>query len=113
MCAHKRISVNVVEQVIEGVNHALIGARMAARWNIPERIVSIIRHYRTPLSAPEEVRISTKIIYLAHILWYRLRGESGEAEVEENILDEFHLGRAETLEHLMELVKARLDPEEA
>ncbi|HBA84413.1 MAG TPA: hypothetical protein DCZ95_10000 [Verrucomicrobia bacterium] len=111
ICAHKHVPVNVVEDLIEGVNHALIGAKMAARWNIPERIVSIIRHYRTPLSAPEDIRLSVKIIYLAQILWFRLRNEPSEVEVEENILEEFELAQDDSLEKLIEYLRARMKPE--
>jgi putative nucleotidyltransferase with HDIG domain len=111
ICAHKHIPVNVVEDLIEGVNHALIGAKMAARWNIPERIVSIIRYYRTPLSAPEDVRLSAKIIYLAQILWSRLHEERSEVEVEENILREFQLTETDHLDSLTEYVRTRISKE--
>ena len=92
ICAHKRTSAAVVEDLIEGVNHALIGAKMAEQWNIPEPIVDIIRFSRTPFSTPEPSRKAATMIYLAHLIYFKLHGDAPEYEAAAGILDEFGLG---------------------
>jgi len=112
ICAEKNISRSAIDDLIEGVNHSLIGARMAEKWNIPERIVELIRSCRTPLSAPEAVRPMAKVIYLAHLVYYQIRHAEKEHEIAENILGEFGLGRNETLEGLAQAARERLEQRE-
>ncbi|MFH0879724.1 MAG: HDOD domain-containing protein, partial [Lentisphaerota bacterium] len=100
ICSQKKTSAAVAEDLIEGVNHALIGAKMAEKWNIPEKIVDTIRFSRTPLSAPEESRRAVKMIYLAHLVYFKVHGESKEYEAAESILEEFGFGKDVSLDDL-------------
>jgi len=100
ICAAKNLSAGAVEDLIEGVNHAVLGARMAEFWNLSDRIVGIISSCPVPLSAEEDIRMPCKIIYIAHMIYYHLHGETKEYEIEENILHEFGINRAENLNEL-------------
>ena len=39
---------------MEGVNHAKIGAKMAIKWNLSEKIVNIIKYHDNPLASPDD-----------------------------------------------------------
>jgi putative nucleotidyltransferase with HDIG domain len=108
ICAEKKVSAGAVEDLIAGVNHALLGARMAENWNIPDRIVGTIRYCPVPLSAPDDIRGLCKLIYVAHMVEFKIHGEAKEYEIEENILREFGLDRQENLEQLAADIQAAL-----
>ncbi len=49
--AHRRIALSPLEWIRLGVDHARVGGRVAARWNLPERIVDAIAfHHDVPTS---------------------------------------------------------------
>ena len=108
VCASINAPVGVAENIIEGVNHAVLGAKMAAKWNLPERIVNLIRFYRTPLSAPEDIRKVAKVLYLAHLVYYKINQAEKEYELAENILNEFGFNSGESLSDLAEQAKKSL-----
>ena len=108
ICTSINAPVSVAENIVEGVNHAVLGAKMAAKWNLPERIANLIRFYRTPLSAPEDVRKVAKVIYLAHLVYYKINQAEKEYELADNILNEFGFGSGESLVDLAAQTKKRL-----
>jgi len=77
ICIDKGISINIIENLMEGVNHAKIGAKMAIKWNLSEKIVNIIKYHDNPLASPDDtIKDITKIIYLAHIVSLKLNPDT-------------------------------------
>jgi putative nucleotidyltransferase with HDIG domain len=69
MMKQKRIRSSIVlEEISIGISHAEIGASIAERWNFPEFLIETIRRHNNPLSAKEEYRQISVIVYLANIL---------------------------------------------
>ncbi|HOV13235.1 MAG TPA: HDOD domain-containing protein [Spirochaetota bacterium] len=109
LSAKKGISVNVMETLLEGSNHAKIGSKMATKWNLPENIVSIIKYHENPLAAPDEVKEATKIVYLAHIVDNKLNEETKKSIFDEDlILESFNITQEEELNSLIVYVKNKL-----
>lgn len=66
-----------VEHTKVGVDHCMIGAELAKRWNFPEEIQRAIRYYADPLN--ENACDLAPIIYMAaHIAYDLEAGESPE-----------------------------------
>ncbi len=55
------------EQAHLGTNHAIVGAMVAAHWNLPDPIGVIIRHHHQPSQAPEEFRDLTLSVHMGDI----------------------------------------------
>jgi putative nucleotidyltransferase with HDIG domain len=107
-CEQRHATTAAVESLIAGVNHTRIGARMAEHWNLPEHLTQAIRYSRAPLSAPEAARQCAQLIYLAHPIARRLRGDAKEYDVDESILASFGLDVPGGLDGLAErIAKAR------
>ena len=51
------------EQMLLGMNHAEIGARLAERWNFPEPLVDAIRYHHEP----ERATIDPLLVSFAHL----------------------------------------------
>ncbi len=57
-----------LETLCYGLNHADLGAEMARRWNLPERLVAAIQYHHSPNTVPDgeaEVRNLVAAVYTA------------------------------------------------
>ena len=55
-----------VEREIYGMDHTEIGKELAVRWNLPEKLVEIIRYHHDPLSASPEYHFDVILAYMAN-----------------------------------------------
>jgi HD-like signal output (HDOD) protein len=78
LCQKKAVSVNAVEDLVEGVNHTMISAALATKWELPESIVQTLKFYRTPRSADDIAKKTASVVHLAHSLTDHLQHEAGE-----------------------------------
>lgn len=106
LCSRKAVSVNAVEDLIEGVNHTMIGAALAAKWNLPEALVDSLKFYRTPRSAPPAVQRACALVYLAHCLTEQMHGRYEEF-FPKNLPDQLNLSKTDTLPALLEEQKKK------
>ena len=93
------------EEKILGFNHAIVGARVAAHWKLPEVIVNSCEYHHDPL-APEASSIA-QITYLANILCHHLHsGKEGCIDltgVESDVLKALNLSDSSIEQLLAEL----------
>ncbi len=64
------ISIAEVEQRVFGMTHALIGARLADHWNLPESVVEAVQFHHNPDAATVDKDL-TRIVAAANYLSYR------------------------------------------
>ncbi|MDD4736240.1 MAG: HDOD domain-containing protein, partial [Kiritimatiellae bacterium] len=110
VCSRKKVSLDAVEDLIEGVNHTILGAKLAEKWNLPDAIVATIRYYRLPLSASENMQQIAKIVALSHILANLLRGDDTDYQTE-NLPKYFGFSNRDTLSSLVEEMRAAMTSE--
>jgi putative nucleotidyltransferase with HDIG domain len=68
ICHTHGIPVRVIEEVTSGYNHSLIGAKLAEKWNFPEKLVTAIQYHHRPLSCDDKYKEYVFCIYMANIL---------------------------------------------
>ncbi len=56
-----------VEEIVFGISHAEIGARLAEKWNFAENIVQMIRYHHSPFAAKEDFKREVSLIHLANV----------------------------------------------
>ena len=82
-CKKENTSMSLVESEIFGVDHAEVGGMVLSGWNLPERIVQVVRHHHDPM-ASQKYFIDASVIQLAdHIVHEMSVGNSGEFKVPE------------------------------
>ena len=80
-CKKKNVSLSSVEIEAFGMNHAEVGGMILAGWNLPERIVEIVRYHHDPMES-KKYFIEASIIQLAdHMVHEMDIGKSGEPKV--------------------------------
>ncbi len=107
VCSRKKVAVDAVEDLIEGVNHTILGAKLAEKWNLPDAIVATIRYYRLPLSASENMQQIAKIVALSHIISNLLHHDDTDYQTE-NLPKYFGFSNKDTLTSLTELIRSAL-----
>lgn len=65
--AAKGIPFVVAENMILGTDHAEIGARILANWNLPAEVINAVRWHHDP-DSPDASSMQMDVIYLANIL---------------------------------------------
>ncbi|MBO8159531.1 HDOD domain-containing protein [Thermosyntropha sp.] len=63
----KNIDFIEAENAVLGFNHALVGARVAEKWNLPPELVDTIAHHHNPERAHVNNRL-TSIVHLADVV---------------------------------------------
>lgn len=64
------------ERRVLGLNHAEIGARLATRWKLPERLIDTIRYHHTPDKATEDP-VLAGTVHLAETLSWAVGAGAG------------------------------------
>lgn len=67
-CREKGLSIELFEDLANGVNHAEIGAIVAENWNFPDALVNAIKYHHHPVDAPEEFQEVALAVYMANTL---------------------------------------------
>jgi putative nucleotidyltransferase with HDIG domain len=65
--AAKGIPMVVAENMILGTDHAAIGARILAHWNLPADVINAVRWHHDP-DSPDASSLQMDVVYLANVL---------------------------------------------
>ncbi len=63
----KQVSVDLLEEIMLGISHSVIGSLIAQKWNFPDYLVKTIQYHHSPFQAPIENQMLVKIVYLANL----------------------------------------------
>ena len=67
------INSSIIENLTDGFNHSLIGAKLAEKWNFSDSLIQSIKFHHLPLEAKDEYKKLVYIVYLANIVYYYKR----------------------------------------
>ncbi|MBP7554004.1 MAG: HDOD domain-containing protein, partial [Spirochaetes bacterium] len=104
----KKIPSTIIEKLLEGTNHPVIGSKMAEKWQLTDNIIKIIRYHHNPISSPEEVKKVLEIIYLAHIIVNEIFKTGVNLEFKDDILALYNLNTADKYKELTLYVKNKI-----
>jgi len=65
--AAKGVPFVIAENMILGTDHAEIGARILAHWNLPSDVINAVRWHHDP-DSPDAANIQMDVVYLANLL---------------------------------------------
>jgi len=91
LCNEKGINSNIIENLTDGFNHSIIGARLAEKWNFPDTIYETIKYHHIPLEASDKNNNLVYIIYMSNIIYYYKRNEFFYDNINHQILKYFNL----------------------
>ena len=103
-CSEKEFKHDMMEELSAGLNHAMIGAKIAEKWNFPPSLVAAIEQHHTPEIAPKEFRDVVNTVYLANSLSNLETGDITFDQIDSNVLHDFGI---QTEDQLM-MIQQRL-----
>ncbi|MDR0323446.1 MAG: HDOD domain-containing protein [Treponema sp.] len=101
-CNEKALPSSTFENLSAGMNHAELGAKIAEKWNFPERLIMAIRYHHDPASAPAESRDLVDAVYLANILCEYENGNISFDQIETGPLNNYKLNNSKQVGNLLE-----------
>jgi putative nucleotidyltransferase with HDIG domain len=108
-CREKNISPGILERFSFGMNHAVIGALMARKWNFPDVLVEGIQFHHDPLLASLPCRDIVFCVYLANAICDLERGLISYSQIEKPVLSEFGIKNEAQFARIAESVKKSFD----
>lgn len=110
--AQKNIPFQIIEQMVAGTNHEVLGARIAQKWNFPDTIVASIRYHHEPEAASAEFTKITSIVSLANLLTYYTAGEIEFYQIDANMLSLFNIKTEEQLKSISDKLAQAFEREQ-
>ena len=86
----KNIPIEVLEDIAGGINHALIGNKIAIKWKFPRLVSEVIRCHHDPKLA-ESHPDSVFLVYLANVYTYYNKEKMVFENIEKNVLEFFEI----------------------
>ncbi|MCA1753859.1 MAG: HDOD domain-containing protein [Spirochaeta sp.] len=96
-CRDKGLSIELFEDLANGVNHAEIGGIVAENWNFPDALVNAIKYHHHPTDAPEEFQEVALAVYMANTLCHYKENRLSFDQVFDEALREFRMQNEEDL----------------
>jgi putative nucleotidyltransferase with HDIG domain len=100
--AEKNLPASTFEDLAAGMNHAEIGAKIAEKWNFPERLIAAIRFHHDPASAPPEDKELVETVYLANMFCEYEAGNISFEQFETPVLENFGITSKKQIDSLLE-----------
>jgi putative nucleotidyltransferase with HDIG domain len=108
----KDIPAELFEDMSVGLNHAQIGALIAAKWNFPETLINAIKYHHEPQNAPKENHDVVASVYLANMFCNYEEELIGFDQFEKSILTMFRLQSEEQVKKVLEKLSQAFMQEE-
>ncbi len=102
VCKTKGIPSKMLENFSIGLNHAEVGALIAANWNFPEQLVNAIRYHHDPLLCPPPNRDIVYSVYLANAICDLEREKIGFDQISVPVLKDFGIEAEEQLRKIQD-----------
>ena len=109
LCNQKGISSTIIENLTDGYNHSIIGAKLTEKWNFSEELIETIRYHHIPLESNTKYQKLVYVVYLANILYYYRRNEFSFSNINYHVLLFFNLTDKKNFDKLFNPIAEHLD----
>jgi len=107
-CFERGIPAERLENITSGLNHSIVGAELAKKWNFPDYIIDVIKNHHTPLNSfNENSKSLLYIIYLGNLLYYYKRARYDFRKIDYEVLKFFNLTNRNNLENVFDHILNR------
>jgi putative nucleotidyltransferase with HDIG domain len=110
-CTDKNLPSSTFENLSAGMNHAELGARIAEKWNFPEKLVVTIRYHHDPEAVSGEYKDIVDVVYIANMFCEYENGNAGFEQFETGPLKNFGLNSKKQIDTLLEKLSSGFQKE--
>ncbi|MDC7226462.1 MAG: HDOD domain-containing protein [Spirochaetales bacterium] len=112
-CNEKEFEHGIMEELSAGLNHAMIGGKIAEKWNFPPSLIASITYHHNPLQAPKEYRDVVYTVYLANSMANLESGEITFEQINVNILNDYGIKTEEQFMMITQRLSEAFDADAA
>ncbi len=103
-CNEKNFQHDIMEELSAGLNHAMIGGKIAEKWNFPPSLIAAIEYHHIPAKTSKEYKDVVNTVYLANSMANIETGDMAYEQLDPQVLSEFGI---KTEEHFT-MIQQRL-----
>jgi HD-like signal output (HDOD) protein len=107
--SHSIRTTTIIEELSIGISHSSIGELIGKKWNLPEYLITAIKHHHSPLIADEKYRPIINIVYLANEMCNIESHKYDYSYIDEEVLELFDLNDEEKFNLFHEEAKQLYD----
>ncbi len=108
-CTEKEFNHDIMEELSAGLNHAMIGGKIAEKWNFPPSLIAAIAHHHNPENSHKDSRDVVHTVYLANSLANIESGEITFEQVDMSILQDFGIQTEEQYMMILQRLSEAFD----
>lgn len=108
-CTEKEFQHDIMEELSAGLNHAMIGGKIAEKWNFPPSLVAAIKFHHAPDVTPKEFRDVVYTVYLANSLANIENGEITYDQIDTKVLLDFGIQTEAQLTMILQRLSEAFD----
>lgn len=109
--ASKDISLHVIEQMVSGTSHEVLGSYIAKKWNFPDVIINSIRYHHEPELAPSGFEKLSSLISLADMLTFYQSNELEYYQITPCVREMFNIDSEEKTKEIVEKLENLFEKE--
>lgn len=100
----KGLKPELIDNILIGYNHSVIGEILAKKWNFPDFVIEAIRYHHLPTEASEKNIELVFTIYLSNIIYYYKRSEYSFEDINIQVLKRFNINKKEEMDNLVKYI---------
>ena len=105
VCEQKGMELPILEEIMMGLSHAIIGGKIAEHWDFPQSLIDAITHHHEPLLSGENKEVIYTVYMANHFSNNKHIEDLNYNSLETEVKDFFQITNHEDLLNLFEKVK--------
>ncbi len=105
LCHDRMLPTDVIDNLSDGYNHSIIGAKLSEKWNFPEKYSHAILYHHSPMMASSEFKIITYCVYLGNEISQIINKKRRYSSLNRSVLKFFNLETEDKFNSLISSMK--------
>lgn len=107
--ANRHLDTAYIEHFLLGITREQIGGQLMSVWNMPEEVITALRHQKSPESAEEHAQYACLLQLTHHLLAAEGLLPGGPQEIDESLYDRLHISKEKAHESIQQLLGSQED----
>ena len=107
--ANRHLDTTYIEHFLLGITREQIGGQLMSVWNMPEEVITALRHQKSPASAEEHAEYACLLQLTHHLLAAEGLLPGGPQEIDESLYDRLYISKEKAHESIQQLLDSQED----
>jgi HD-like signal output (HDOD) protein/prolyl-tRNA editing enzyme YbaK/EbsC (Cys-tRNA(Pro) deacylase) len=107
--ANRHLDTAYIEHFLLGITREQIGSQLMSVWNMPEEVITALRHQKSPASAEEHAEYACLLQLTHHLLATEGLLPGGPQEIDDSLYEMLHISKEKAQESVQRLLDSQED----